>query len=75
MARYAQTDTNRGIEPIFVSVKQAAEALNVTPFSVYQILDAQKIKSQYFGRRRLVDVESLREYAKSLPIYPAGPVS
>lgn len=64
-----------GIDPIFISVKQAAEALNVTPFSVYQILDTQKIKSQYFGRRRLVDVESLREYAKNLPIYPSGPVS
>lgn len=60
------------IEPIFVSVKDAAKILGgISPWSVYQLLDAGAIKSQYHGRRRLVVVDSLREYAKALPTYPA----
>ena len=58
------------IQPIFVSVKEAARILGLTTWSVYQLLDAQKIASQYHGRRRLVRVESLREYADSLPDVP-----
>ena len=57
------------LDPIFVSVKQAAEMLNVTPWSMYQLLNEPKcpVDSRYFGKRRLVNVESLREYAASLP--------
>lgn len=55
------------IEPIFISAKDAATALGITTWSVYQLLNAQVIKSQYHGRRRLVRVDSLREYANSLP--------
>lgn len=55
------------IEPIFVSVKEAARALNISPWSCYQLLDDKLIVSRYQGRRRLVDVASLREYAASLP--------
>lgn len=58
------------IQPIFVSVKEAAKILGLTTWSVYQLLDQQKIASQYHGRRRLVRVESLREYADSLPDVP-----
>jgi hypothetical protein len=63
----SQTDE---LAPIFVSVAQAAKMLAISPWSCYQLLDAQEIKSQYKGRRRLVDVESLREYAKNLPTFP-----
>lgn len=58
------------LPPIFVSVKEAARALNISPWVCYQLLDAKKIDSRYQGRRRLVLVESLREYAKNLPEYP-----
>lgn len=58
------------ITPIFVSVKQAAQMLAISPWSCYQLLDAQAIESRYHGRRRLVSVESLRAYAASLPTYP-----
>lgn len=75
MTRYAQTDTKPPIEPIFVSVKQAAEALGVTPWQTYKLLDEQLIDGRYLGRRRLVNVESLREYAASLSIYPSGPAA
>lgn len=56
------------LEPIFVSVKDAAKILGgISPWSVYELLNAGKIKSQYHGRRRLVNVASLREYAEALP--------
>lgn len=60
------------IEPLFVSVKEAAKALNISAWSCYQLLDQQKIDSRYQGRRRLVVVESLRKYAADLPTYPEG---
>ena len=63
MARY----TDDGIEPIFITVKQAADALALSPWSVYQLCDDGKIATQYKGRRRLVSVASLREYAANLP--------
>lgn len=55
------------IDPIFVSVKEAARALNISTWSCYQLLDDRVIDSRYQGRRRLVDVASLREYARNLP--------
>jgi hypothetical protein len=45
--------------------------LSLTTWSVYKLLDEQAIKSQYHGRRRLVSVESLHEYAENLPTTPA----
>ena len=53
--------------PIFVSVKEAAFMLNLTPWSVYKLLDLQEIESRYHGKRRLVVVKSLEEYAANLP--------
>lgn len=54
------------IDPIFVSVAQAAKALNISPWSCYQLLKDQRIRSAKHGTRRLVYVDSLREYADSL---------
>jgi len=64
-----------GIDPIFVSVKDAAAALGLSPMAVYRLLDQQAIASQYQGRKRLVSVESLREYAAGLPTTPPESVS
>jgi hypothetical protein len=55
------------IDPIFISVKGAAEVLDTTPWSVYKLLDAGVIESQYMGTRRKVVVESLRQYAGQPP--------
>lgn len=56
------------LDPIFVSAKEAARLLGLeTPQTVYALLDQQIIESQYLGRRRLVSLASLREYAASLP--------
>lgn len=60
------------IDPIFVTVKTAASALALSEWQVYQLLDAQKIESRYQGRRRLVVVDSLREYARRLPSEPGA---
>lgn len=59
--------TRDNLDPIFVSVKEAARAVNVSPWTMYQLLDAQEVEGRYQGRRRLVVVESLREYARNLP--------
>jgi excisionase family DNA binding protein len=57
-------------EPIFISVEETAQMLNLTTWSIYRLLDAQEIKSQYHGKRRLVRLASVREYADNLPEYP-----
>ena len=58
------------IDPILISVKGAAEALDTTPWTVYKLLDAGVIESTYMGSRRKVIVASLREYAANLPTTP-----
>ena len=55
------------IPPIFISAKEAARLLGVTPWTVYQLLNANKIVSQYEGKRRLVRLASVVEYADALP--------
>lgn len=55
------------LPPIFITVKQAASMLAISPWSVYQLLDDGAIASQYHKRRRLVSLESVRDYAASLP--------
>lgn len=64
-------DDNQALEPIFISVKQTADMLGVTPAHVYYILDRQEIESRYIGRRRLVVLKSLRAYAENLPRWPS----
>jgi excisionase family DNA binding protein len=58
--------------PIFVTVKQAADMLAISPWSMYQLLDDGSVDARYMGRRRLVSVASLREYAEGLPNEPAS---
>lgn len=61
-----------GLEPIYISVREAATMLSISPWSCYQLLDNQAIDSRYHGRRRLVSVTSLRAYADSLPTTPGA---
>jgi excisionase family DNA binding protein len=57
-------------DPIYVSVKEAARILGVSTWLMYQRLDGQHIDSVYEGRKRLVDFQSLKAYAASLPSTP-----
>jgi len=63
------------IDPISISVKDAAEALGVSPMQIYRLCDKQAIESVYQGRKRLVLVASLREYVAGLPTTPPESVS
>jgi hypothetical protein len=60
------------VEPIFVSIRDTAKMLGITPWSVYQILKLVDcpLDARYYGKRRLVSVESIRRYAESLPTEP-----
>lgn len=55
------------LDPIYVSVKEAARMLGLSTWAIYQKLDQQVIESRYDGRKRLVMLASLREYAAALP--------
>lgn len=57
------------IEPIHVSVRDAARILGISPHHCTRLLDAEgsPIDSRYLGKRRLVVLASLREYAANLP--------
>lgn len=58
------------LQPIFVSVKQAAVLLGLTTWSVYKLCDDGKVESRYHGKRRLVVLASVQEYAAGLPDTP-----
>lgn len=62
----AEMAVDNTVSPIFVSVKDAARMLAISPWSCYQLLNEGKVESRYHGRRRLVLVTSLREYAAAL---------
>lgn len=61
------------LDPIYVSVKEAARMLGVSTWLMYQKLDQQVIESRYEGRKRLVRMDSLRAYAESLPVTAPKP--
>ena len=74
----APADTSSDLEPIFISVKKAAEMIGVKPWTFWnQILNDPDctIDTRYFGRRRLVVLQSLREYAANLPTERQEPVA
>jgi hypothetical protein len=55
-----------------MTVQEAAQALSLTPWSVYKLLDNPNVTlaSVYQGRRRYVLVASLDEYVAGLPTQP-----
>lgn len=58
------------LEPIYVPAVEAAAALGVKRYRMYELLNSGDIEGRYDGTRRLVSVRSLREYAESLPTEP-----
>lgn len=55
------------LEPIYISVKQAAAMLGIVPWSVYELLKDDKLDARYFGKRRLIRLDSVRAFAETLP--------
>lgn len=60
------------VTPIFITVKEAAQTLAISDWTMYQILNRGDVASQYQGRRRLVSYSSLQDYAASLPTTPSA---
>lgn len=62
------TDT-QNLEPIYVSVKQAAEMLSVKPWLIYQLLrdPANGLDARYLNSRRVITLASVRAFAADLP--------
>lgn len=56
---------------LLITVKEAADRVSITPWSMYRLLDEQRIASVYQGRRRYVVVESLNQYVSELPTQAA----
>ena len=57
-------------DPLLITVKDTADRLSLTPWSVYKLLDENKIHSVYQGRRRYVVMSSLAEYVEGLSSRP-----
>jgi hypothetical protein len=55
------------VPPILVPVKAASKLIGRCPASIYNLLGSGKIRAVKSGVRTLIVVESLREYANSLP--------
>lgn len=59
-------------EAIFVSVKQTSDMLGLSLNQTYELLNRQLIESRYFGKRRLVLLASVNEFAHNLPTERQG---
>jgi excisionase family DNA binding protein len=55
-----------GIEPLFVPIPEAGQALGIKRSTVYRLLDEGSLKGTKLGSRRLVSVASIRELAAKL---------
>ena len=63
------TSGDEGIGPILISVKRAAEAVGLSTWQMYQLTsgDQPEIRVRYRGSRKLVEVDSLKQWASNLP--------
>jgi hypothetical protein len=59
--------------PLLVPVKQACTIIGRGQSALYELIGAQKIRAVKSDGRTLVVVESLREYAASLPPAKVAP--
>lgn len=51
------------MDPLFVSITEAAKALSLGRTSVYELINAGELETRKMGRRRLVTVASLKRLA------------
>lgn len=51
------------MDPLFVSVIDAAKALSIGRTSVYELIRSGELETRKMGRRRVVKVSSLRRLA------------
>lgn len=60
------------MEPLLMSVAEAARFLGISRWSIFQGLRDGKLSARKFGRRTLVTVESFRRHAETLPVAQFG---
>jgi Helix-turn-helix domain len=69
----ASTVTRMEVTPILVSVPQASQMLGRGVSTIYDLIGGGKIRAVKSDSRTLVVVESMREYANSLPAAKIAP--
>ena len=57
-------------EPVLLSIQEAARALSLSTWTVYQLADSSRLASVYQGRRRYIPMASIRAYVEALPTEP-----
>jgi hypothetical protein len=70
---HASTVGKMEVEPILCSVPQGCQMLGCGTQSMYDLIGAGLVKAVKRGTRTLIDVDSLRKYAKSLPLAKVAP--
>ena len=61
-----QPETVRRPEMVAVSMEQAAALMSVAPGTLKEYVDSGQVRTLRIGRRRLVRLESLKEFAAEL---------
>lgn len=52
--------------PLFVSIKEAARLLNLSRSRIYELMDQGLIESTRIGRRRVIPLDALHDFATKL---------
>lgn len=66
-----RTTKEKLMEPLLLSVDEAAKALSIGKTKLYSELSLGKIEAAKLGKRTLISRESLRQYLENLDTYPA----
>lgn len=53
------------MDPIFVSIAEAGRMLGLGKTSLYELIGEGKLETKQIGRRRLVLVSSIRQFAEA----------
>ena len=54
------------VDPLFVTVKDAARVLALSPKTIYRLMDAGEIEDTYHGRKRMAVYASVLAYGEKL---------
>lgn len=54
------------LEPLLISIAEAAEALGLGKTSIYALIEARKLERLKIGRRTLIKLASIRQFMDSL---------
>ena len=69
----ASTIMRMEVEPILVSIPQGCQMIGRGVATMYELIGAGRVRAVKDGARTLLEVESLREYARSLPAAKVAP--